>query len=67
MTLPDERYRAVNNTAQFLKDLLDPKVTPRIPKDIRHKAYSCLRHKKNHLRHSQKSVLAHHHAKDLTY
>ncbi len=44
MTLPDERYRAVINTEQFLKDLLDPKKTPRVPKDIRKQAYWCLRH-----------------------
>jgi hypothetical protein len=44
MTLPDERYRAVLNTEKFLKDLLDPKKTPRVPKDIRKQAYWCLRH-----------------------
>jgi hypothetical protein len=44
MTLPDERYRAIKYTEQFLTDLLDPKKTPRVPKDIRQRAYSCLRH-----------------------
>ena len=44
MTLPDERYRAIKYTEQFLIDLLDPKKTPRVPKDIRQRAYSCLRH-----------------------
>lgn len=44
MTLPDERYRAVKWTEDFLKDLLDPKKTPRVPKHIRQRAYSCLRH-----------------------
>ena len=44
MTLPDERYRAVINTEKFLQDLLDPKKTPRVPKDIRKQAYWCLRH-----------------------
>ena len=44
MTLPDERYRAIKYTEQFLTDLLDPKKTPRVPKEIRQRAYSCLRH-----------------------
>lgn len=44
MTLPDERYRAVKWTEQFLQDLLDPKKTPRVPKAVRQRAYSCLRH-----------------------
>ena len=44
MTLPYERYNSVVRTEEFLKDLLDPKKTPRIPKDIRQQAYYCLRH-----------------------
>ena len=44
MTLPNERYRAIKYTEQFLTDLLDPKKTPRVPKHIRQRAYSCLRH-----------------------
>ena len=44
MTLPDERYRAIKYTEQFLTDLIDPKKTPRVPKEIRQRAYSCLRH-----------------------
>ena len=44
MTLPDERYRAIKYTEEFLKSLLDPKVTPRVPKAIRQRAYSLLRH-----------------------
>ena len=44
MTLPDERYRAIKYTEQFLTDLLDPKKPPRVPKEIRQRAYSCLRH-----------------------
>ena len=44
MTLPYERYNAVKHTEQFLTDLLDPKKTPRVPKDIRQRAYSLLRH-----------------------
>lgn len=44
MTLPDERYRAIIYTKNFLRDLLDPKVTPKVPKHIRQRASSLLRH-----------------------
>lgn len=44
MTLPDERYRAILFAKSFCQDLLDPKKTPRVPKDIRRQAYGVLRH-----------------------
>ena len=44
MTIPVERTNAVINTEQFLCDLLDPKKTPRVPKDIRQQASRLLRH-----------------------
>lgn len=44
MTLPDERYRAVIWTELFLKDLCNPKKTPRVPKYAREQARSLLRH-----------------------
>ena len=44
MTLPIERTNAVLNTEEFLTDLLDPKKTPRVPKEIRQRAARCLRH-----------------------
>lgn len=44
MTMPFERRWAVNNTRLFLVDLMDPKKTPRVPKEIRKEAYRCLRH-----------------------
>ena len=44
MTLPVERKNAVLRTEQFLLDLCNPKVTPRVPKDIRRQAHHCLRH-----------------------
>ena len=44
MTLPDERYRAVKNARQFLRDLMDPKKTPRVPRAIRLQARSVLKH-----------------------
>jgi hypothetical protein len=44
MTMPFERTWAVNNTREFLRDLLDPKKTPRVPKNIRLEAYRLLKH-----------------------
>ena len=44
MTLPDERYRAVKYAREFLRDLLDPRITPGVPKEIRERACSVLRH-----------------------
>ena len=41
MTLPDERYRAVIQTQKFLVEILS---TPRVPKAIKDRARSCLRH-----------------------
>ncbi len=44
MTLPDERFRAVLRTRDFLVNLCNPQHTPRVPKIIRDEARSCLRH-----------------------
>ena len=44
MTLPDERYRAIIWAKNLCEELLDPKQTPRVPKEIRQQAYSVLRH-----------------------
>ena len=44
MTLPDERFRAVIAAKNFMHDLLDRGKTPRVPKAIRQRAYSILRH-----------------------
>jgi len=44
MTIPAERTRAVAHTEQFLCDLLDPRKTPRVPRDIRRRAAALLRH-----------------------
>ena len=44
MTLPDERYRAVLAAEQFMRDLLDPAKTPRVPKTVRDRARAVLRH-----------------------
>lgn len=47
MTLPDERYRAITRTSDFLLALCDPASTPRIPKSIRQQARSLLKHYPN--------------------
>jgi hypothetical protein len=44
MTLPDERYRSLVQTKNFLLDLLNTQKTPRVPKIIRQRAHSLLRH-----------------------
>ena len=44
MTLPDERYRAIQITERLLTDLCDSKTTPRVPREIRLRAAQCLRH-----------------------
>jgi hypothetical protein len=44
MTLADERYRAVNSAREFLRSLLDPKKTPKVPRKVRQQAYSVLKH-----------------------
>lgn len=48
MTLPDERSRAVEQTETFLKALIDPAETPRVPHYVREWARSCLRHYPSH-------------------
>ncbi len=44
MTMPFERTWATHNTRKFLYDLLDPKKTPRVPKNIRLQAAHLLKH-----------------------
>lgn len=44
MSLPDEKYWALIYTRDFLRDLLDPKATPKVPKVVRHEAYYRLKH-----------------------
>ena len=44
MTLEFERTRAVLYTKEFLEELLDPQKTPRIPRAMRGRAKSLLRH-----------------------
>lgn len=44
MTLPEERAWALINARTFLTELTDPKLTPKVPKAIRKRASSLLRH-----------------------
>ena len=44
MTLHDEEARAIDATRQFMFELLDPKLTPRVPKAIRQQARRLLKH-----------------------
>lgn len=44
MTMPYERKNAVLNTQRFLLDLSNPRITPRVPKEIRDRARSLLKH-----------------------
>jgi len=44
VTLPDERYRAIQQTRQFLQDLQDRTIYPRVPRAVRAEAYRLLRH-----------------------
>ena len=44
MTLPDERYCAIQHTEQFLMSLCDSRSTPRVPRAIRQQAARLLRH-----------------------
>jgi hypothetical protein len=44
VTLPDERYRAIQKARELLRDLLDAKKTPRVPRKVRIAAYWALKH-----------------------
>lgn len=44
MTIPFERTRALVQTKELLRDLQDPKKTPRIPKALRARAQALERH-----------------------
>jgi hypothetical protein len=44
MTLPNERTRAVRYARELLYALLDPKLTPRVPRKVREQALRVLRH-----------------------
>lgn len=44
MTMPDEMFNAIRNARHFMMALMDPKQTPKIPKEIRKRARDRLKH-----------------------
>ena len=48
MTLPDERYRSIQQARLLLEELCDPRATPRIAAAVRDRARGCLRHYPSH-------------------
>ena len=44
MSLREEQYRSLKKTRNFLRDLLNPSQTPRVPSKVREQASRCLRH-----------------------
>lgn len=44
MTLPHEEVNSLQAVRRFLYDLLDPSVTPRVPKEIRQRARRVCKH-----------------------
>jgi hypothetical protein len=44
MTIPIEHIHSLRMTRNFLRELMDPKKTPGIPRCVRKQASSCMRH-----------------------
>lgn len=44
MSTKAERYNSLLLTREFLRDLLNPKKCPKTKKELRERAYRCLRH-----------------------
>lgn len=44
MSTPEEQDRAISKVRRFLFDLMDPQVTPRVPKYIRQRARQVSKH-----------------------
>ena len=44
MTTTEEKVRSIKLTREFLRDLTDPKETPRVPKPIRERALRLMKH-----------------------
>ena len=44
MSTPEEQDRAISKVRRFLYDLMDPQVTPRVPKYIRQRARQVSKH-----------------------
>ena len=44
MTIPDEMFNSLRNARHFMLALMDPKQTPKVPKEIRKRARDRLKH-----------------------
>lgn len=44
MSLRDQQYKAIQRTRTLLADLINAQKTPRVPRAVRDRAYSCLKH-----------------------
>lgn len=44
MTLPQEMFQSIRNARHFMLALMDPKQTPKVPKEIRKRARDRLKH-----------------------
>lgn len=44
MTLPSEMFQAIRNARHFMLLLMDPKETPKVPREIRKRARDRLKH-----------------------
>ena len=44
MSLKNEQYWALKKARDFLRDLMDSKKRPKTVKEMKDRAYSCLRH-----------------------
>lgn len=47
MTTPDEMVRSIGYAGAFLRSLIDPAQTPRVPRKVRNEACARLRHYPN--------------------
>ena len=44
MTLPDEMFNSIRSARMFMTALMDPALTPKVPKEIRSRARDRLKH-----------------------
>lgn len=44
MTLPEEMFNAIRSARHFMLALMDPKQTPKVPKEVRKRARDRLKH-----------------------
>ncbi len=44
MTIPEEMFNAIRSARHFMLALMDPKQTPKVPKDVRKRARDRLKH-----------------------